>query len=123
MVKNPSAMQETQEMGVQSLGREDPLEREMATHSHILAWRIPWREEPGGLQSMGVAKSQIQLNYETTTTNQSSHMSFSLSFVQLNAKHSLAFLAGKSLSFLKHLTQIEMQFLNEQGVHQVARLK
>ena len=123
MVKNPSAMQETQEMGVQSLGREDPLEREMATHSHILAWRIPWREEPGGLQSTGVAKSQIQLNYETTTTNQSSHMSFSLSFVQLNAKHSLAFLAGKSLSFLKHLTQIEMQFLNEQGVHQVARLK
>ena len=110
-------------MGVQSLGREDPLEREMATHSHILAWRIPWREEPGGLQSTGVAKSQIQLNYETTTTNQSSHMSFSLSFVQLNAKHSLAFLAGKSLSFLKHLTQIEMQFLNEQGVHQVARLK
>ena len=43
-------MQETQ---VQSLGREDPLEKEMATHSSILAWRIPWIEEPGGLQSMG----------------------------------------------------------------------
>ena len=65
MVKNPSAMQETQEMGVQSLGREDPLEREMATHSHILAWRIPWREEPGGLQSMGVAKSQTQQRLST----------------------------------------------------------
>ena len=38
---------------VQSLGREDPLEKEMATHSSILAWRIPWMEEPGGLQSMG----------------------------------------------------------------------
>ena len=49
-------MQETQEMWetqVQFLGWEDPLEEEMATHSSILAWRIPWSEEPGGLQSMG----------------------------------------------------------------------
>ena len=52
-VKNPSAIQETQEMGVQSLGEEDPLEEGMATHSSILAWRIPWAEEPGGLQPMG----------------------------------------------------------------------
>ena len=50
MVENPPALEETQ---VRSLGREDPLEEEMATHSSILAWRIPWREEPGGLQSMG----------------------------------------------------------------------
>ena len=50
MVKNLPAMQET---WVRSLGREDPLEKEMATHSSILAWRIPWTEEPGGLQSMG----------------------------------------------------------------------
>ena len=49
MVKNLPAMQETQ---VRSLGQEDPLEKEMATHSSILAWRIPWTEEPGGLQSM-----------------------------------------------------------------------
>ena len=48
-VKNLPAMQETR---VQSLGREDPLEKEMATHSSILAWRIPRTEEPGGLQSM-----------------------------------------------------------------------
>ena len=41
---------------VQSLGREDPLEKEMATHSSILAWRIPWMEEPGGLQSMGLKR-------------------------------------------------------------------
>ena len=41
------------EIWVRPLGREDPLEREMATHSSILAWRIPWMEEPGGLQSMG----------------------------------------------------------------------
>ena len=46
-----------QEIRVQSLGREDPLEKEMATHSRILVWRIPWAEEPGGLQSRGVAKS------------------------------------------------------------------
>ena len=50
MVKNPPAMQETQ---VLSLVREDPLEEGMTTHSSILAWRIPWTEEPGGLQSMG----------------------------------------------------------------------
>ena len=50
MVKNLPAMQETQ---VQSLGQEDPVEKEMATHSSILAWRIPWTEEPGRLQSMG----------------------------------------------------------------------
>ena len=46
-------MQETQEIRVQSLGWEDPLEEEMATRSSVLAWRIPWTEEPGGLQSMG----------------------------------------------------------------------
>ena len=46
-------MQETQEIHVQSLGREDPLEKEMAPHSSILAWKVPWTEEPGRLQSMG----------------------------------------------------------------------
>ena len=46
MVKNPAVMQETQAL---SLGWEDPLEEEMATHSSILAWKIPWTEEPGGL--------------------------------------------------------------------------
>ena len=50
MAKNLPALWETR---VQSLGQEDPLEKEMATHSSILAWTILWREEPGGLQSMG----------------------------------------------------------------------
>ena len=50
MVKNVPAMQETR---VRSLGVENPLEKEMATRSSILCWRIPWTEEPGGLQSMG----------------------------------------------------------------------
>ena len=56
MVKNPPASEES---WVQCLGWEDPLEKEMAIHSSILAWEIPWTEEPGGLQSMGVSK---QLN-------------------------------------------------------------
>ena len=51
-VKNLPAMQETQEMQVQSLGQEDPLEEEAATHSSVLAWKIPWTEEPGRLQSV-----------------------------------------------------------------------
>ena len=48
-------------MRIRSLGWEDPLEEEMATHSSILAWEMPWTEEPGGLQSMGSQKSQTQL--------------------------------------------------------------
>ena len=54
MVKNSSAMQE---MWVGPLGLEDPLEEEMATHFSILAWRIPWTDDPGGLQSMGLQGS------------------------------------------------------------------
>ena len=52
-VNEPPAMQEVRETLVPSLGGEDPLEEEMATHSSILAWEIPWTEEPGGLQSRG----------------------------------------------------------------------
>ena len=57
-LKNLPAMQETQ---VQSLGWENPLEKGIATHSSILAWRIPWTEEPGGLQSLG-SQSWTQLS-------------------------------------------------------------
>ena len=53
-VKNPPAVQEMQETGIPSLSQEDPLEKEMATYSSILAWEIPRTEEPGGLQSMGL---------------------------------------------------------------------
>ena len=53
MAKNLPAVEET---WVQSLDQEDPLEKGMATHSSILAWRIPWTEEPGGLQSMGLQR-------------------------------------------------------------------
>ena len=57
--KNLPAMQET---WVQSVGWKDPLEKGVATHSSILAWRSPWTEEPGGLQVHGVTKSQTQLD-------------------------------------------------------------
>ena len=57
-VKNPPAMQETP---VQFLGREDPPEKGMATHASILAWEIPWTEEPGKLQSMASQKGQTQV--------------------------------------------------------------
>ena len=53
VVKNPPANAGTQ---VRSLGQEDPLEEEMATHSSVLSWRIPWTEEPGGLQSTGLQR-------------------------------------------------------------------
>ena len=61
-VRNLSAMQETREMQFQSLSQEDPLEEEMAIHSSILAWESPQTEDPGGLQSMGLKKSQTQLS-------------------------------------------------------------
>ena len=64
-VKNLPAKRETQ---VQSLGGEDPLEKEMATYSRILAWEIPWTEELGGLQSVGLQKSQTQLSNNRRTT-------------------------------------------------------
>ena len=63
MVKNLPAMQESQ---VQSLGQEDPLVKGMATHSNILAWRILWTEEPGGLQSVGWQR--VRHNQVTNTT-------------------------------------------------------
>ena len=61
MVKNLAANQETR---VQFLGLEDPLEKEMATHSSILAWEISWTEEPGGLQSMGSRRVGLDLETE-----------------------------------------------------------
>ena len=63
MVKYPTAMQETQ---VRSLGQEDPLEKEMAAHSSVLAWRIPWTEDTSRLQSMGSQRVRHNLATEHT---------------------------------------------------------
>ena len=60
VVKNPPAMQEMQ---IPSLGREDPLEEKIATHSSILAWGIPWTEEPGGLQGDSISNKLHQIKY------------------------------------------------------------
>ena len=68
-VKKRPAMQET---GVQSLGWEDPLEKEMATHSSILAWRIPWTEEPAGLQSMD--RKELDMTEQLTNTQAHTHI-------------------------------------------------
>ena len=73
-IKHLPAMQET---WVQSLGWEDPLEKEMATHSSILAWRIPWTEEPGGLQSTGSQRVghdwATSLHFKITAVGECSH--------------------------------------------------
>ena len=61
-------MQETQEMRVLSLGQEDPLEEEMATYSSILAWKVPWTEEPGELQSTGLQRAEHDLETEQAST-------------------------------------------------------
>ena len=64
-LKHLPAMQDT---WVQSMGQEDSLEKEMATHSSVLAWRIPWMEEPGGLQSMG--SQRVRHDFVTSLTYQ-----------------------------------------------------
>ena len=70
-VKNLPAMHETQETGIRSLGREDLLEEGMVSHSSILAWRIPWTEKPGRLQSTGSQTVGMteQLHFQGTTGN------------------------------------------------------
>ena len=68
-VKNPPTIQETQETPVRVLGQADPLEKGMTTHSNILAWRIPWTEEPGGLLSMGC----IELDMTEVTEHANMH--------------------------------------------------
>ena len=62
MIKIPLPMQEIQERDIPSLGGDDPLEKGIATHSSILAWRIPWTEEPGRLSSMGSQKCWTRLS-------------------------------------------------------------
>ena len=69
-----------QEMWVRSLGQEDPLQKETATHSSVLAWEVPWTEEPGGLQSTG--------SQESDTTEQLNNSSLSFSLRKTN-KHTI----------------------------------
>ena len=86
LVKNPPAMQET---WVWVLGPEDPLEKEMETYSSILAWKIQWTEEPGGLQSMGSQESDI--------TWQPNHLLWWPKSRTLNTKYCLGYGAAEAL--------------------------
>ena len=82
-----------QETWVQSLGREDPLEKEMATHSSISAWDKPWTEEPGELQSMGLSQTQLSNKTTITTTmNIKSYQEYSDSTVALGEAKSYIYL-------------------------------
>ena len=88
-VKNPAAMQGTQ---VRFLGQEDPLEKEMATHSSILAWRILWTEEPGGLRSMGSQESSSPTPQFKSSNSLSLSFLYSPTFTSIHdywKKHSL----------------------------------
>ena len=76
-------VQEVQETRVQSLSREDPLEEGMATHSNVLAWEIPWTEEPGGLQSMGSQKNRTQLSTHTHWCHTAEHFLADISAISL----------------------------------------
>ena len=104
VVRNPPAMQET---WVQSLGWEDPLEKEMATHSSTLAWEIPWREEPGGLQSMG--SHRVGHDWGTACT----HTHLVLECIRVSASHlpcssltvTLHWKVGKSSPWIQSDTQ------------------
>ena len=71
MLRGLPVMRETP---IQSLGQEDPMEKKMATHSSILAWKIQWMEEPGRLQSMGVTKSQTRLSNFTSSFDSESFL-------------------------------------------------
>ena len=109
--KNPPAMQKTQQVWVWSLSYIDPLEEEMATHSSILAWKISWTEEPGGLQSMGSQRvghdwatslTHSQINcYENVCTDFC--MNIKLHFCEINLRSKISGLPGHFMfSFIRN---------------------
>ena len=91
LVKNLPAIQETR---VRSLGWEDPLEKKMATHSDVLAWRIPWTEEPGELQSMG--SKSVGQDYTTFTF----HTKYIMQNARLDESQAGIKMAGKNIDNL-----------------------
>ena len=78
-------MQEMQEIRVQSLGQEDPLEKEMETHSSVLAWRIPWTEDSGGLQPLGSQRVRYSLVTKQYTCQQQMRTCYIAQVSLLNA--------------------------------------
>ena len=115
LVKNPPAMQETL---VRSLGWEDPLEEGMATHSSILAWRIPWTEEPGGLQSMGWQRIRHDWATKHSSTELEKHLTllcFLILFLFFRIRcHSLlniSFVERTSVGMIDHCSYKYLQLL------------
>ena len=113
------AMQETPETWVRSLGREDPLEEEMATHSSVLAWRIPCTEEPGGLQSMG-SKKKLDTTEHTANTHTHTQMPLTVSptWTVFSLSHTLDVCAALNYcltaSFTpSHFCNRDVQFRND----------
>ena len=103
-VKNPPAV-EMEEMRVRSLGQDDPLEEEMATHSSILAWEIPWTEKPGGLQFMG--SQRIGHNWATEHTHTHTHTHTPLPTIHCELLGHKNPIKQDSTSFFKKLTAVE----------------
>ena len=108
MVKNSPAKYET---WIQSLGSEDPLEKEMATYSSILAWRIPWTEEPGMLQSMGSQRVGHNLGTKQNTKTRQALLNrcpgkFKFCFLELSGIFFLVFLIHSWLTLQMQNTQI-----------------
>ena len=101
-----SVVKNKQEMRVWSLSREDPLEKEMATHSSNLAWKIPWTEEPVRLQPMGSQKSWTWLKDQTTTINAPSMSTFQGVFT-INR----CWILSKAFSCMWYITLIDLQIL------------
>ena len=92
LVKNPPAMQEMQEKWVWFLGWDDPLEKAMATHSSIFAWRNPWTEEPGRLQFMGLQR----VRHDWACTHGSSIFSFLRNLIQFSTVIALIYISNIS---------------------------
>ena len=116
VVKNPPIMHETQ---VQSLGQEDPLEKEMAMHSSILAWEIPWKEEPGGLQSMG--SHRVRHKWETEPAPRVYiYVNPNLRYSVSSGSSAVAFVSYSSLGKIINATSFEEMnekvYLNSQVV-------
>ena len=110
-VKHLPAMQETR---VWSLGWEDPLEKEMATHSNVLAWRIPWTKEPGGLQSMGLQRVQhdwvtsLSLSFQWVYSSFQGHFNHQLWIADLYSLFSFPIWEGALYFFV---VDLRIQFI------------
>ena len=106
-------MQEMQDMWVLSLGQEEPLEKDMATHSSILAWRIPWTEEPGGLQSTG--PQRVGHNWERVSTHTHTHT------LKLQLRQTMMAIRQQQLSSFQKWIKSELVMMTRSPTHTMLR--